>query len=157
MLCDLPKWWALLTYDGFKSHVNVPEVLETFAEESIKVGMEEAGTSTFNKAYDKLQVKQEESQTRKLLELAQWKVHVWINKWKLIIIIYTAIQNIPYKVWKYPLVYVNLHPHHCLYFSGLIKNIEPAIKTVEKGYFWNHERSYYDAISSVWKKTTVIK
>ena len=25
MICNLPKWWAFLTYDGFKSHVNVTE------------------------------------------------------------------------------------------------------------------------------------
>ena len=52
MICDLPKWWALLTYDGFKSQVNVTEGLENFAEERIRVGKEEAGTSSFNKAYN---------------------------------------------------------------------------------------------------------
>ena len=28
MICDLPKWWAFLTYDGFKYCVNVTEGLE---------------------------------------------------------------------------------------------------------------------------------
>ena len=50
---DFPKWWAFLTYDGFKSHVNVTEGLENFADERIRVGKEEAGTSAFNQAYDK--------------------------------------------------------------------------------------------------------
>ena len=27
---DHPDWWILLTYDGFKSHVNVTEALEFF-------------------------------------------------------------------------------------------------------------------------------
>ena len=57
MIRDFPKWWAVLTYDGFKSHVNVTEGLKTFAEERIRVGKEEAGTSAFNQAYDKFQAK----------------------------------------------------------------------------------------------------
>ena len=57
MICDIPKWWSYLTYDGFKSHVNVSDALIFFAEERIKVGKEEAGTSSFNKVYDKLQLK----------------------------------------------------------------------------------------------------
>ena len=55
MICDFPKWWALLTYDGFKSHVNVTKGLKNFAEERIRVGKEEAGTSAFNQAYDKFE------------------------------------------------------------------------------------------------------
>ena len=35
MIRDFPKWWAFLTYDGFKSHVKVTEGLEIFAEERI--------------------------------------------------------------------------------------------------------------------------
>ena len=38
-----------------------------FAEERIKVGMEEAGTSAFNKAYDKFQVKEDKAQTSQLM------------------------------------------------------------------------------------------
>ena len=53
MICHFPKWWAFLIYDGFKYHVNVTEGLETFTEEGIRVGKEEAGTSAFNKPYDK--------------------------------------------------------------------------------------------------------
>ena len=45
-----------------------------FSEESIKVGKKEAGTSALNQAYDKLQVKRENYQTRYLLEMAQRKV-----------------------------------------------------------------------------------
>ena len=71
MICYLPKWWSFLTYDGFKSHMNVTYSLKTFAEERIKVGKEEAGTRTFNQAHDKLQEKQDKSQTRKLLEWAR--------------------------------------------------------------------------------------
>ena len=54
---ELPKWWALLIHYGFKSHANVTEGLEKFTEERIRVGKEEAGTSTFNQAYDKFQAK----------------------------------------------------------------------------------------------------
>ena len=54
---EFPKWWAFLTYDGFKYHVNVTEGLNFFAEERIMVGKEEAGTTVFNQAYDKFQAK----------------------------------------------------------------------------------------------------
>ena len=157
MICDFPKWWSFLTYDGFKSHVNVTDAIETFSEERIKVGKEEAGTSTFNQAYDKLQANQDKDKTKQLLELARQKVHGRINQWQIILIISIAIQNIPAKVWTDYFVAVNLHPHHRLYFSDCIKNIEPAVKTGETAYFRNHEGSYYDAMPFFWKKMTVIK
>ena len=53
MICNLPKWWAFLTYDGFKSHVNVTEGIKKIVEKSIRVGKEEARTRTSNQAYDK--------------------------------------------------------------------------------------------------------
>ena len=80
MIHDFPKWWAFLTYDGFKSHVNVTEGLGIFAEERVRVGKEEAGTSTFNQAYDKFQANQDKAQTRQLLDLARRKVHGRINQ-----------------------------------------------------------------------------
>ena len=43
MIRDFPKWWALLTYDEFKSHINVTEGLDKFVEERIMIGTEEAG------------------------------------------------------------------------------------------------------------------
>ena len=72
-------------------------------------------------------------------------------------IISTAIQNIPAKVWTYSFVSVNLHPHHRLDFTGWIKKIAPAVKAVNTEYFWNHKGSYYDDIPSVRKNMTVIK
>ena len=69
MICDLPELWSSLSYDGFKSHVNVTESFKRFIEEKIKIGKEEAGTSTFNQMYDKVQAKQDKDQTRQLLEL----------------------------------------------------------------------------------------
>ena len=94
MISEFPKWWAFLTYDGLKSHVNVTEGLDFFAEERIRVGKEEAGTSAFNQVYDKFQAKQDKAQTRQLLDLARRKVHGRINQWKLIMVISTAIKNI---------------------------------------------------------------
>ena len=72
-------------------------------------------------------------------------------------IISTAIQNIPAKVWTDSFVAVNLHPHHRLYFSDWIKKIAPSVRMVETSYFWNHGGYYYDAMPSVWKNTTVTK
>ena len=67
MICDFPNWVALITYDGFKSHINVTEGLKIFAEETSKVGKEEAETSAFNKAYDKFQANQYNAQTSQIL------------------------------------------------------------------------------------------
>ena len=154
-ICDFPKWWAFLTYDGFKSHVNVTEGLEFFAEERIRVGKEEAGTSALKQTYDKFQEKQNKLQTRQLLELARRNVHGWINQWQLIMFISTAIQNIPAKVWTDSFVAVNLHPHHRMTFHDWIRKISPAVKNGETAYFLKHKGSYYDAMSSVWKNMPV--
>ena len=110
-----------------------------------------------NQAYDKFQAKQYKAQTRQIPELALQKVNGQINQWQIIMIIYKSIQNIPAKIWTDSIIAVNLNPHHCLYFSGCIKKIAPDIKTGETAYFWNHEGLCYDAMPSVWKKTTVIK
>ena len=91
---DFPKWWSFLTYDGLKSHVNVSKGLKHFAEERIRVGKEESGTSAFNEAYDKFQAKQDKDQTMQLLKLVRQKVHGQINQWHLITIISTAIEGL---------------------------------------------------------------
>ena len=44
IISDHPDCWTLLTYDGFKSHVNVKKVLKTFHDNKIRVVEEEAGT-----------------------------------------------------------------------------------------------------------------
>ena len=98
MIRDFPKWWAFLTYDGLKSHVNVTECLIFFSEERIRVGKEEAGTSAFNQAYDKFKAKQYKAQTRQILDLSRWKVHGRITQIQLIVVISTATQKITAKV-----------------------------------------------------------
>ena len=72
-------------------------------------------------------------------------------------IISTATQKYPAKVWKDSFVAVNLNPHHHLYFSGWINKIAPDVKTGETEHFRNHEGYYYDTIPSVWKHMSVIK
>ena len=70
-------------------------------------------------------------------------------------VISTAIQNIPDKVWTDPFVAFNFHPHHRMTFHDCIKNISPAVKTGETSDFRNHEDLYYDAMLSVWKNMSV--
>ena len=72
-------------------------------------------------------------------------------------IISTAIQNIPDKVWTDSFVDVNLHPHHRLHFYIWTKNIYPDVNMGETAYFRNHEGSYYDAMPYTWKNITMIK
>ena len=93
MICDLPKCWVLLTYYGFKYHMNINEVLKMFAEEMIKVGKEEAGTSNFNQAYDKFQAKHDKNQKRKLLDIARRKFHGWITQCQIIMISMQAFKT----------------------------------------------------------------
>ena len=50
-----PNLWELLIYDVFKSHMNVTDDLEIFAEDRIKFGKEESDTSASKKMYDKFQ------------------------------------------------------------------------------------------------------
>ena len=47
----------------------------------IKVRKEEAGTCDFDKEYDKLQMNQDNNLTIQLLDMAQLKFHVCINRW----------------------------------------------------------------------------
>ena len=131
--------------------MNVTNAVGIFAEDRIKVGKEEVGTSAFNQACDKFQGSQDKAQTRQLLELAQREVFRWINQWHLIMIISTAIQTIPAKFWTDYFVDVNLNPNHRLSFSVWIKKIAPAVNTGETAYFWNHEGSYYYTMPYVWK------
>ena len=70
-------------------------------------------------------------------------------------IISTAIHNIPAKFWTDYFVAVNLHPHHRMNFTDWIKNISPAIKTVETAHFKKIEGSYYDAMPYIWKQLSV--
>ena len=92
MICDLPKWWIFLTYDGFKSHVNVAEGIY-FSEDKIKVGDKKAGKIALNQDYDKIKERKEKDQIMRLLDLARRKVHGCITHWKLIVIIYISIKT----------------------------------------------------------------
>ena len=124
-------------------------------DERIRVGKEEAWTSAFNQVYDKFQANQDKGQTIQLLELAWRKFRGRITQWKLTMVISTAIQNIPAKVFTDYFFSVNLHPHHRIIFHDWVKKISPDFMTGETEYFQNHEGSYYDAMSSVWKNMSV--
>ena len=78
---DHPDWWALLTFDGFKSHVNVTRALQKFAEYLIRVAKEEGGTSATNQSYDQEQAVKDKMHTRRLLDLARRNVSGHITQW----------------------------------------------------------------------------
>ena len=104
---DFPKCWDFLTYDGFKSHVNVTEGLNCFSDERIRIGKEESGTRTFNQAYDKFQANQDKAQTSQILELALWKVHGQINQWHIIMIISKFIKKFLLNTGQITLLLIN--------------------------------------------------
>ena len=148
-ISDLTEQWSFLTYDGFKSNVNVTEGLYFFAEERIKVRKDDTGTSTFNQKYDKFWVNYDHHVTRQILYMVCHKVNGWTNQWQLVMIISTSIQNISAKLCTDSFVATNIHPNHYYYFSYLIKNIAPYLDMGDTYYFSNYKGSYYNSITSI--------
>ena len=72
-------------------------------------------------------------------------------------IIHTDIKNISRKLWTDYFVAIIIYPHHYLSFYYCIKKIAPALNMVETDHFQKHKWSYYDAILSICKNTTLIK
>ena len=97
---DLLDWQAFLTFNGFKSHVNVNESLEIWAENKIRVGKEEAGTSHVNQAYNQQQAQADKRMARKLLDTCRSRVKGHINQYQLIAILTVSIKNLPKDVWE---------------------------------------------------------
>ena len=148
-------WWALLTFDGFKSHVNVTQMLQKFLEHFIRVAKEEGGTSATNQFYDQEQAIKDKMHTRRLLDLARRAVTGHIIQWQLVGIIAVAINNLGGKIWERSFKAVNLHPKHRFSFEDWIKKIEPSIKTGEHAYFCTNKEHFFDAMSVFWKKMSV--
>ena len=59
--------------------MNVTEWLKVFAEDRIKIDKKGSGKSALNKAYDALQANRYKIVTRKLLDMARYKVHSHTN------------------------------------------------------------------------------
>ena len=117
MVSDFSECWKLLTYYGFKSHVNVTEGLNFVLEERIKVDKEEAGTRTLNQTHDNFWPNQDKLVKRKLLGKTQKEVHGQINQCQIIMIVSTATKHINDKLCTYYFVFVKLHIHNCFPFS----------------------------------------
>ena len=112
VICNHPDWWTLLTYDGFKFHVNVKKVFKTFHDNKIGVVTEEAGTSHINQPYDQGQTKVDKRASRQLLDLVRARVTSHIDQWQLCAILCIALKNLPQKIWVNSFKKVNLHPDH---------------------------------------------
>ena len=85
------------------------------------------------------------------------KVDDWINQQHLIIILYTFIQNIPFKARTDNYVSVYLHPCQFLSFAYWTNNIPQYVRTGDKAQFWNQKGYYFDDFKTVKKKITFIK
>ena len=96
---DHPDWWACLTFDAFKSHVNVDEASIFFASVEIRAVKEEAGTSHVNQPYDQETAQADKRSARQLLEMARTKVRGNIDQWKFIGILIISINNLKKEVW----------------------------------------------------------
>eukprot|EP00957_Ditylum_brightwellii_P193176 14709085-Ditylum_brightwellii.AAC.1 len=71
---DHPDWYCNLTYDGFKSHVNVTRVLEIFAENKVDVAKEEGNASDTNQSYNQMQAVADKQATRQMLDFARKRI-----------------------------------------------------------------------------------
>jgi hypothetical protein len=151
VICDYPHWNVLLTYDGFKSHVNVTEALEVFAQHNIVVVKEESGASDTNQSYDQQQAVADKKATRQLLDIARPRMSQRMDQYKLVGVILVAIKSLPLSLWESSFIRVNLHPHHRMSFEDWIKKIYDKVKTGETKYTRTNDDSYYDAMPAVWK------
>ena len=59
VITDHPDWWICLTYDGFKSNVNVLEALDVLYSHKIYVAKEEVGISHLDTSKNKQEVTRE--------------------------------------------------------------------------------------------------
>ena len=89
-----------------------------------------------------------------ILERECCKLNLWTNQWKIIMEVYTAIQNIFAKVWTYYFVAVNLHPCNHFYFVEWIDKISTYVNMRDTYYFFNNEESYYNFIPFLWNTMT---
>ena len=151
---DHPEWWACLTFDGFKSHVNVNEALQVFSDANIRAVKEEAGTSHVNQPYDQETAQADKRASRQLLEIARRKVKGNIDQWKLIGILIVAMNNLKEDVWIKSFKKVNLHPKYRVGYNEWLNKIKSHIVTGETAYTRANTTSMYDAMPAMWKNFT---
>ena len=84
VICDHPNWSDLLTFDGFKSHINVGETLDCWSVNKIWTVKEEAGTSHVNQAYNQQQARADKQITRELLDAYRGQVNGHIDQNQLV-------------------------------------------------------------------------
>ena len=123
VLCNHPDWWCVLTYDGFKSHVNVNTALQTFHDNKIRVVKEQAGTSHVNQPYNQSQAKADKRAARQLLGLARGRVSNHIDQWQLCGILCICLKILPEQIWVNSFKQVNLHPNFRVPFDKWIERI----------------------------------
>ena len=114
---DNPNWSALLTFDGFKSHVNVQEALHDWSVNLIWTLKKEAGTSHGNQAYNQYQARADKQITRDLLDACRGKVNGHIDQNQLVSVLILGIRNLPKKTWVASFKSINLHSKHRILFD----------------------------------------
>ena len=118
MICDFPKWWIFLKYDGYKSQLNITEVI-IFCRREINIGKQEAGPRYFYQAYDKFQAKSNKAQTRQLLDMAPQMVLVRFTQWKIIMLyLETSKTFLPKSVYITLLLSKFIRITVCLFLNG---------------------------------------
>ena len=97
MIYNFPQWWALLTYECFKSHVNFTEGLIFFHRRGSRLGRRRLG-QTFSINRMIIPGEEGKAQTRQLLEMVLQKVYDQISQRQIIMIVSTSIQKFSSRV-----------------------------------------------------------
>ena len=113
---DHPEWWALLSLDGFGSHLNM-KALEVFAEYKILVVKEEGDSSQVCQAYDQQVARQDKRLTRDLLDRFRLGRHGVISQYELILVINTALNKADTMLWRKSHIRVNTCPSQLVPFK----------------------------------------
>ena len=129
VIVDHPDWWVVMTFDGFKCHVNNPVALRVWWEHRIMLIKEEGDNSHVAQPFDRHPAKSDKSSMRRALTLlrssaARAVLMGVVDQFKLVHVGLAAVRQLTRESWVASFVACNLHPHHRKPFAEWLKSIE---------------------------------
>ena len=101
-----------MTYDGFKYHVNVMEIIEKLDTKKLNIGKEKSITCAENQAYYQQQTRKDNIEMNNILKTTSRKIEGQLNDWQLTMIVNLNTNEITGLIWESSFNSVNLHSHH---------------------------------------------
>lgn len=115
IICDHPESHVIMTFDGFKSHVNSIEALRIFSEHKITQIQEEGDSSHMNQPYDLDPAKSDKCGLRYLRAQMQFADKP-IDQWELVTMMAAIARTCTPEAWINAFIQTNLHPDHRIPF-----------------------------------------